>query len=81
MKIILASNNRHKLDEISNILKPLGYDIISQSEAGINIEVYNTVGQRVASQVLKGDLNIIPVSTKGVLLVKCGSEVTKVILP
>jgi len=58
-----------------------GKIFVNAAVAGMNIEVYNTVGQRVASQVLKGDLNIIPVSTKGVLLVKCGSEVTKVILP
>jgi len=58
-----------------------GKIFVNAAVAGLNVEVYNTVGQRVASQVLKGDLNIIPVSTKGVLLVKCGSEVTKVILP
>lgn len=39
MKIILASNNKNKLSELKQILSPLGYEIVSQSEAGINIEV------------------------------------------
>lgn len=42
MKVILASNNQHKLAEIKKILEPLGYELISQSEAGINIEVEET---------------------------------------
>lgn len=39
MKIILASNNKNKLIEMKQILSPLGYDVISQSEAGFNFEV------------------------------------------
>ena len=39
MKIILASNNKNKLREFRNILEPIGFDIISQSEAGIDIDV------------------------------------------
>ena len=39
MKIILASNNKNKIFELKQILSPLGYEIISQSEAGVNIEV------------------------------------------
>ncbi len=42
MKVILASNNQHKLAEIKKILEPLGYELISQREAGINIEVEET---------------------------------------
>ncbi len=42
MKVILASNNQHKLAEIKKILEPLGYELVSQSEAGINIEVEET---------------------------------------
>ena len=55
MKIILASNNRHKLDEISNILKPLGYDVISQPEAGINIEVDETGSTFEENAALKAE--------------------------
>ncbi len=39
MKIIIASNNSGKIKEFKKILEPKGYDVISQSEAGINIEV------------------------------------------
>ena len=38
MKLILASNNKNKLREVREILSPLGYDVISQSEAGADFE-------------------------------------------
>lgn len=38
MKLILASNNKNKLREFREILEPLGYEVISQSEAGVDIE-------------------------------------------
>ena len=41
-KIVLASNNNHKLLEISEMLKPLGYAVISQSQAGISLDVEET---------------------------------------
>ena len=42
MKLILASNNKNKLREFREILEPMGFDVISQSEAGANIEVEET---------------------------------------
>lgn len=41
-KIILASNNKGKIKELSDILAPIGYEVISQREAGIDIEVEET---------------------------------------
>ena len=38
MKLILASNNKNKLREVREILSPMGYEVISQSEAGADIE-------------------------------------------
>ena len=38
MKIVLASNNKNKLREIREILEPLGFEVLSQSEAGADIE-------------------------------------------
>ena len=38
MKIVLASNNAHKLEELRAILSQLGMDVVSQKEMGINIE-------------------------------------------
>ena len=42
MKIILASNNKNKLREFREILEPLGYEVITQSEAGADIEAEET---------------------------------------
>lgn len=39
MKLIIASNNKGKVREYKQILEPLGYEVLSQNEAGINIEV------------------------------------------
>jgi len=42
MKIIIASNNAGKVKEYKQLLQPLGYNAVSQSEAGISIEVEET---------------------------------------
>lgn len=42
MKIIVASNNKNKLREFREILSPLGFDVLSQSDVGVNIEVEET---------------------------------------
>ena len=42
MKLIIASNNKGKIKEYKQLLEPFGYEVISQSEAGINIEVEET---------------------------------------
>lgn len=42
MKIILASNNKNKLREFREILDPLGYEVIPQSEAGADIDAEET---------------------------------------
>lgn len=38
MKVVLASNNAHKLEELQAILSKLGMEVISQREAGVTIE-------------------------------------------
>lgn len=38
MKTVLASNNKNKLREFREILEPLGWEVISQSEAGVDTE-------------------------------------------
>lgn len=38
MKLVLASNNAHKLEELRTILCTLGMEVISQREAGVLIE-------------------------------------------
>ena len=50
------------------------------SEAGTSIEIYNTVGQKLLQKQAVSGLNTVPVSTKGVLFVKVGNRIAKVIL-
>lgn len=38
MKLVLASNNAHKLEEIGKILATLGMEVVPQKELGISIE-------------------------------------------
>lgn len=42
MDLIIASNNKGKIREFKNILEPMGFDIYSQCEKNINIEVEET---------------------------------------
>ncbi len=42
MKLILATNNKGKVSEFKEILTPLGFEVVSQSESGINIEIEET---------------------------------------
>lgn len=39
MKMIAATNNKHKLEEIRDILKPLGIEVASMADAGLNIDI------------------------------------------
>ena len=42
MKVVLASKNKHKLVEISQITEKFGFDLVLQSELGIDIDVEET---------------------------------------
>ena len=42
MNIIIASNNQGKIREFKKMLEPMGYTVLSQSEAGIDLEVEET---------------------------------------
>ena len=39
MKVVLASKNKHKLEEISKITEKFGFDLVLQSELGVDIDV------------------------------------------
>ncbi|HON03228.1 MAG TPA: hypothetical protein PLM04_08920, partial [Paludibacteraceae bacterium] len=58
-----------------------GQVVVTAPAAGERIEIFNAVGQRLVSKLSTEGENTISVSAKGVLVVKFGSEVTKVILP
>lgn len=42
MRVIAATKNKGKIAEISEILKPLGFEVVSQGDAGIDVEVFET---------------------------------------
>lgn len=42
MDLIIASNNKGKIREFKNILEPLGFNVYSQGDKNINIEVEET---------------------------------------
>ena len=42
MKVVVASNNVNKIREMKAILKPLGWEILSQREAGIHVDPEET---------------------------------------
>ncbi len=42
MRVVLASKNRHKLVEISKITEKFGFDLVLQSELGVDIDVEET---------------------------------------
>ena len=42
MKVVLASKNPHKLVEISQITEKFGFDLVLQSELGVDIDVEET---------------------------------------
>ena len=38
MKLVVASNNVHKIEELRAILGELGFEVCSQKDAGLHIE-------------------------------------------
>lgn len=55
MTFVMASNNEDKLKEMRAILSELGFSVISQSEAGITLEVEETGGTFFENAYLKAD--------------------------
>ncbi|MBR6338171.1 MAG: non-canonical purine NTP pyrophosphatase, partial [Ruminococcus sp.] len=42
MRLIIASSNKGKLREYSQLLSPLGYEVVSAKEAGFDVDVEET---------------------------------------
>ncbi len=51
MDLILASNNKDKLREVREVMCPLGYSVISQSEAGIHLDVCGKLSHKGKSHL------------------------------
>ena len=55
MKVVLASKNKHKLVEISQITEKFGFELVLQSELGIDIDVEETGTTFEENSFLKAD--------------------------
>jgi len=53
MKMIAATNNSHKLEEIRNILKTKGIDVKSLKDAGLDIEIEETGDTFIENALIK----------------------------
>ena len=74
MEIILASNNKNKLKEITNILKPFNIKVISQEDAGFDIDVEETGTTFAENAILKAEA-IYKLSRKPVISDDSGLEI------
>ena len=72
--IILASNNKNKLKEIKAKLNPFGIKVISQKEAGYDIEVEETGKTFIENATLKAE-EIFKMSKKPVIADDSGLEI------
>ena len=55
MRVVLASKNKHKLVEISKITEKFGFDLVLQSELGVDIYVEETGTTFEENSFLKAD--------------------------
>ena len=55
-------------------------NVVFHAAAGESIRIFNTTGQRLLQKFAVEGMNRIPVSAKGVLLVKAGDRFAKVIM-
>ena len=55
MKVVLASKNRHKLEEISQITRKFDMELVLQSELGVDIDVEETGTSFEENSFLKAD--------------------------
>ena len=54
-KLIFASNNQHKIEEVSAILKPFGFNVIGLSDAGIHEDIPETADTIEGNASLKAN--------------------------
>lgn len=62
------------------IISVLNGSVVFNSLAGETVEIYNSIGQRLIQKLTVDGENTIPVPTHGVILVKVGNKVAKVII-
>ena len=55
MKVVLASKNKHKLEEISKMTEKFGIELVLQSELGVDIDVEETGSTFEENSLLKAE--------------------------
>ena len=55
MRVVLASKNKHKLVEISKITEKFGFELVLQSELGVDIDVEETGSTFEENSLLKAE--------------------------
>ena len=53
MKLVVATKNQHKLTEFKRILEPLGYEVLSQADLSLDIDVEETGDTFLENAALK----------------------------
>lgn len=61
-------------------VRALNGNIVFNTEAGQLVEVYNTTGQILVSRLTTQGINTIPAKVKGMVFVKIGTEISKLIM-
>ncbi|MBN2796645.1 MAG: XTP/dITP diphosphatase [Clostridia bacterium] len=74
-KVVLASNNSHKLKEIQQILKDFDYELISMKEAGLDLEVEENgltfeENSLIKAKAVSEALNVITIADDSGLMVE-----------
>jgi hypothetical protein len=64
----------------SLIISVLNGNVLFSATAGETVEIFNSIGQKLVQMLSVDGINTIPLTNHGVLLVKVGSRVGKVIL-
>jgi len=64
----------------SLIVTAVDGSVLFNATAGESVEIFNSIGQKLVKQLAVEGQNTIPLTAHGVLLVKVGSRIGKVIL-
>ena len=77
-----VNNGTTEVNSVLSSLNVYAYNgkININANAGESLDIYNSVGQRIMHTITAEGLNSISVPARGVLLVKLGNKLSKVIL-
>jgi hypothetical protein len=78
---VITSNSTGLNNTVKNLqLRTINGNIVFNTSAGKLVNVYNSVGQRVSTAITTEGNNTIPTRVRGVVFVKIGSEILKLIV-